>query len=153
MLLPLACGCSCCCCCCLHTVGGLVGAAVATAHEAGPTAATTVRARTRGASRYWISFGGTLGAWAVIAALYGLLEKQLGGAVGLALGGLLLGLPLLQLVASVVAALGCLRERDPGERALALRRVFRITGGAMGGAAVGTFVMVLIFVLFAAGSK
>jgi hypothetical protein len=134
-------------------VGGLVGAAVATAHEAGPTAATTTHARTRGASRYWISFGGTLGVWAALAVLVGLLDGHVGGAVGWALGGLLLGLPFLQIVASVVAALACLGERDPAERALALRRVFRITGGAMGGAALGTFVMVLIFVLFAAGSK
>ena len=31
----LHCGCSCCCCCCLHSIGGLIGAAVAPAYGPG----------------------------------------------------------------------------------------------------------------------
>jgi uncharacterized membrane protein YhdT len=153
MLLPLACGCSCCCCCCLHTAGGLVGAAVATATATGPSGAPATLARTRGAASYWLSFVGTLVAWIAVAFLYGVLDGHVASGVWVALGGILLGLPFLQIAASVVAAISCFRERDPAERDLALRSVLRIAGGSVAGAVAGTCLMGFIALVFVVGSK
>lgn len=42
-------GCCCCCCCCLHTLGGLIGAAVGSTKAPTPEARRTVKA-------YWLLF-------------------------------------------------------------------------------------------------
>ncbi|HEX7896829.1 MAG TPA: hypothetical protein VF950_03665 [Planctomycetota bacterium] len=49
-----ACCCCCCCCCCLHTIGGVVGAAVGGKDASGPEELRTLKV-------YWLSFAAVMG--------------------------------------------------------------------------------------------
>ncbi len=82
-------GCCCCCCCCLHSLGGLIGAAVGGAGAAGEDARRTVKI-------YWLSF---LPLAALTAASFAKMERN-NVAFGLVMAALTL--PGAQLMASFV---------------------------------------------------
>src|SRR5438105_3692403 len=62
--------CCCCCCCCLHTVGGLVGAGIASAKPTGRFAARL----------YWQTLGILVGVGVFLGMVYSaFVEKELAG--------------------------------------------------------------------------
>ncbi len=85
-------GCCCCCCCCLHTLGGLVGAAVEAAKVSSPDGRRTVRT-------YWWTLLGT-----TVLGIAGFSMKERGG-LGVVLVLAALALPLAQLNASFLTLL------------------------------------------------
>ena len=130
------CSCCCCCSCCLHAVGGVGGGLAA-------TTVTLARAKDRqsagwGAAAYWIAFALFVGLSQVVAVI---LEEPL---VGFILA--LLGLPLLQLAASVAALVAILvgPVRDKGAAAAA---VGWITLWSTVAAVAGGIVMVVLLTL------
>src|SRR5262245_18772148 len=120
-----ACGC-CCCCCCLHTVGGLIGPAVAGRSKSIEEHSATVT--------YWLCL------------LAAILLSGLSGPLlfGEHLGGLLsalLVLPGYQLVASLVSTV--IVAATTGSAGLG--RIWRITWRGLVGALVGFVIMVFLF--------
>ena len=85
-----ACCCCCCCCCCLHTIGGLIGAAVG-----GANAPSEEERRTIGL--YWSSF--------LAVAIVTVAAGALSGEMGLSVALLLCALPLGQLFTSLLVLL------------------------------------------------
>jgi hypothetical protein len=85
-----ACCCCCCCCCCLHTIGGLIGAAVG-----GANAPSREERRTIGL--YWSSF--------LAVAVVTIAAGALSGEMGLSVALLLCALPLGQLFTSLLVLL------------------------------------------------
>ena len=88
-----ACCCCCCCCCCLHTIGGVVGAAVGGTNAVSPEERRTIKV-------YWLSFLAVVG----FTFLMGALNGELPMAVVLILGALPLGQLFTSLLVLVMAA-------------------------------------------------
>jgi hypothetical protein len=167
----LNCGCCCCCCCCLHTVGSIIGAAIAPAFgknkgpsepryrhlveeydfsDYNPTGITnqpseapeTPNVRkptgTSGVAIYWYAMLALL----VIVLIYGVVSSINGASdgVGGVILGLALGLPGLQLLASLIACLilvASVRE----DRNFQIIQVGKITLGCVLGTGVGLLIM------------
>lgn len=158
--------CCCCCCCCLHTVGGLVGAAVAPAvgrsrardrrrnqeeDDYGEAAWNIPERRDRttrdglsAVAVYWLSL-------LVLTFLFlgGAGVMALTGDTGVILGGvvlLALGLPVLQLVAAVPTAI-YLGVSSRVDRRYEFGQLGKILAGTVLGTLLGIAVMVGIWVL------
>src|SRR5262245_31272193 len=104
----VACGCSCCCCCCcLHTVGGVVGAAVMSAATAGVDG-DALASRSVAKRVYWLSV------LFLVACIPGPLfapghgVHELDDAFWIAFLGVALGLLLIQLAAAGLSAIALL---------------------------------------------
>jgi hypothetical protein len=170
--VPVCAGaCSCCCCCCLHTIGGLIGAAV----NSGPKspirrtnyspedpedfrsfaevfsrAESEEKPRTgRSAARtFWmilvvlVSLGLFIGLVAGLADNSGLWGLLVAGAI------LLMGAPVLQIVAIVVTwFMLCYGTSDRTQLRGELRVLGRISIGSIVGALAGFLAMVLLWVV------
>lgn len=130
------CCCCCCCCCCLHSVGGIVGAAI-------PSVMTTGRA---GAGAYWLTLA-VVTALGLMAGALSFLSMDssgewMGGAVIEAVV-LLLVMPGVQLAAAVIAlgVVGLGPSEWFRDRAACLAAVGKITLGTVVGTVVGLVVM------------
>ncbi len=155
----LQCGCSCCCCCCLHTIGGLLGAAMAPAfsrgarlpltyyydEETGTRVPSVARPGISGVRLFWrillvvmvIVHGGAM--------LYNLHEPTAGLVIGAFI--LLMILPGLQLVSAVLALL-VLAFSARADRGYQMLQVGKITGGLILGTLGGLLAMGGIAMLF-----
>lgn len=129
----LCCGC-CCCCCCLHSVGSLVGAAVASGADK-----TALDHRTSAAPLYWL----LLAVGGILAAVFGgpLLGAHSDASAGVWI--LALGLPAIQLGVSVVAALIIAVVPTYPDKGAYLASLAKITGGAIAGTVLGIVLMVV----------
>jgi hypothetical protein len=90
----------CCCCCCLHSAGGLIGAAASSASPKGRPAAAV----------YWMALAVAIGLSQLVAGVMVLADSRrpddvLGSAFGIWIAWLIFGAPVIQLAASVIAAL------------------------------------------------
>jgi hypothetical protein len=135
-IIVTGCGCCCCCCCCLHTLGGVIGAAVAGATQRGRA----------GASLYWRTVAVLLFALAL-----GLGAFMRGGSEGIIVGVVigLLVFPGVQLAASLLAVLiAAFQPEQPfPTRSDRLRAIGWITIWTVVGALIGIAVMVGIGVI------
>lgn len=150
----LMCGCCCCCCCCLHTVGGIIGSAVAPAfgkkdrlpiyyYYDEELDAEVPAIQTPGISAvrlYWIL---SL-AFALIGALLGVL----GGGEGFVIGLVILAMvyPAVQL-AGVIVTLIVLAASNRPDKSRQLWQLGKITLGLFVGTAAGIMAMVAIGVM------
>jgi hypothetical protein len=120
------CGCCCCCCCCLHSLGSLVGAAAVVSKTAKPGHRSV-------ALMYWIVLAVlTIGTFAY----YG--ERQEASLVIIALA-----MPLIQLAAAVVTAVGVVLFGQDTRSELV--QVGKITVWTILGALIGIGVMWPLF--------
>jgi hypothetical protein len=164
--VTLPCGCCCCCCCCLHTIGGLIGAGLASG-IAGATERPRYpdyyyhpedypglvlpprRSPTLSAvAIYWITFAGLTTLTAVLSCMgYGGGPTRMGSMEGAGAALLILAifLPAVQLAASVLAIILAAVTDLPnaGARVWA---VGKITLGMVLGTAVGMGIMVVLYV-------
>jgi hypothetical protein len=154
----LMCGCCCCCCCCLHTVGGLIGAAVAPAFGKGSRMPVLYYYD----EEYDISVPniGKTGTSAVqVFWLLSLVLGLIGGCMGIAGGGegLIVGLVILALVfpavqlAAGLVVLIWLALSSRSDRAYQLKQTGKIILGLFVGAGAGIMAMVAIGVLLSHG--
>ncbi len=88
-----ACCCCCCCCCCLHTIGGVIGAALGGRNAPSPEERRTLKV-------YWLSFAAVIG----VTFLAGALSGNMALSVLLVLGALPVGQLLTSLLVLVMAA-------------------------------------------------
>lgn len=150
-LVTLHCGggcCCCCCCCCLHSIGSLIGATVAPKGERAPAGPAYLPADddepasgVSGVSVYW---------WCLLAVIavafaFGLATGHATGGL-IALGAIIVLLPLLQLFASLLAMLILAASSQP-DRSYQFGQVGRITLGAVVGGLAGLGIMILLAVL------
>lgn len=155
----LHCGCCCCCCCCLHTVGSIVGAAIAPALGKGGVMPLTHYYDDEAGIEIPIiqkpSFSGVTIFWWITCILiflcfaYGLLHDGRGGENALITGILVLLLfPGLQLVSAflTVIVLACWPRYD---KMYQMGQVGKITAGVVAGCILGILAMVGIGVGFA----
>lgn len=146
-----ACGCCCCCCCCLHSLGGIVGAAMGSVKTTAPAPyrprvpssksadilAEEPRSGGQAIAIYWLTLLGLVLATAI------LVGATAGGGEAGVIAVLLvaLGLPLLQLGASLVAwfivLLGPVRDKGA-----AAERIGKITLAAFLWALAGVLIMI-----------
>lgn len=124
--------CSCCCCCCLHSVGGLIGAAIPTKNPPGVHTGLADRI-------YWLVFS-TLVLLSFLYA-FGSTEELTTVALGLAIA-----LPSVQLAASVIAV-GLLLVSPAQHKGACLKRIGLISLLSFGGAVLGSLVMFVIGVM------
>lgn len=129
----LLCGGGCCCCsCCLHSLGGLIGAAVVSGKSKSATGGSVVAC-------YWT----ILTVLTVVVSLWGFASAE-----GFGIIGVLLFLPLVQLAASVVTLLWVqIRSADFSDKQTDLRTLGRITLWSLLGAVVGLIAMILGFMM------
>jgi hypothetical protein len=130
----------CCCCCCLHVVGGLIGAAIT---AAAPTQAATYPVRYAKAA-YWKSL--------LYCTVLAVLLASAAGGYWWGIGVLFVGLPLVQLLASLLAILlldGQRRGLRPPDLSLAKRTIGLIAWRGVLGALLGLLpLLLLILILF-----
>lgn len=129
----LFCGGGCCCCsCCLHTLGGLIGAALATATKPAEGGSAT--------GFYWTCV-------LIQAAICILASAALSVMTGLVIA--LTFLPLMQLIASLVTYVWILtRGSESPDRAANLQTLGSITLWSVIGAVLGLMLMMLGFAMF-----
>ena len=146
--------CCCCCCCCLHTLGGIVGAAVASPSGTSTDGASQASSA-KAAHTYWL----------LLVALCGLIAA---GGLSIAFnnansyhdrwlevalmvgGGLVVGLPLVQIAVSVAAVI-LIAINWPfrfADRRAALKRIGWITLATIIGAVVGVIIMWFLMIAF-----
>jgi len=151
----LMCGCCCCCCCCLHTVGGIIGAAVAPAFgkksrlpihyyydeefdisvpDIGRTGFSAVKI-------FWLI--------SLVLAVLGALLGAIGGGESFIIGLVILALvyPAVQLASGLVV-LVWLALSTRHDKSFQLKQTGKIILGLFVGAAAGIMAMVGIGVLF-----
>jgi hypothetical protein len=151
-------GSCCCCCCCLHTLGGIIGAAIASRATAGkPPATAPDHAAELVRQQSSIKASGCY--WQLLAALCGVIVLVFGvpggpGSAFVAILCIAIFLPALQLLVCVAAGI-LIRLNWPRQfpdRGAALKRVGAITAAAFAGAVIGTGIMVLLGLVFGARS-
>lgn len=141
----VACGCSCCCCCCcLHSVGGVIGAAIASA--GGAAAGDALVSRSIAKRIYWVAV------LFLVACIPGPLfapghgVHEIDDAFWIAFLGVALGLPVIQLGAAVLSLLVVLVA--PGtmipEKGSAAGAIGRLALGTFLGSLAGILAMVLL---------
>lgn len=151
--------CCCCCCCCLHTLGGIVGAAVASGIQArlpanpGPTERARRDSSAKATQLYWrvlLALGGLLALIGIMLAYGGVSQgpqapdwQNIAFVIG---AGFALGLPFLQVIASVVALIliAIFWDARYSDKTAAQKRIVVITGATIAGAVAGTVVMVFL---------
>jgi hypothetical protein len=136
-------GCCCCCCCCLHTLGGVVGALTARPKKVEeppiPTATLGkphVPAKYSATGLYWLIVllvAGFAVSWDVATNRYSDALDSLFAIV-------LLGLPVIQIIAMVLALLVVLLSRRPGREQRMLHLAWIGARGLIG-AVIGVLVM------------
>jgi hypothetical protein len=147
-------GSCCCCCCCLHTLGGIIGSAVAPGYGKNNRMPITSyydeqpdtvdpNAPQTGASAvqvYWILslVGAILGAWV------GAMQGGEGFIIGLVI--LAMVFPAVQLVMAIITAIWLGASSRP-DRSFQLGQIGRITLGLVVGTVVGILTMVVIGVV------
>jgi hypothetical protein len=126
----------CCCCCCLHALGGLIGAAAASAKGKSPSAGPVV-------GWYWTCLTLLVGAGVV----WG--SGQGDGGAGIGIIAVLLFLPLVQLIASILTSIciGIRSEVFPDKKA-SLQTLGKITLYSFLGALAGGIAMMFGFMMF-----
>jgi hypothetical protein len=135
----LTCGACCCCCCCLHSVGALLGAALAP---------LMVKSARSGSVLAW--FWGAVGACLMLSPIVGVLYMMSSGSRSPSavtdalytggLGGLLLtligGFPIVTLFAGIIALVGVSafpgRDREQPALGVVLLTVISLAGAALG---------------------
>jgi|GEM_PF-2885654 len=130
-------GCCCCCCCCLHTLGGLIGAAIAPSHSPGEM---------RGKAIYWRGLGIT----ALLSIVFGHLLTYVGNHPGRAgdepfvvLFMIFMFFPAVQLAASVLSLIYVAAgSMELEEKSAANAMILRITQRLFIGTLIGVAVMV-----------
>lgn len=139
----------CCCCCCLHSAGGLIGASVGVGwamRSSGKSAIVTPEAEKSASA-------GIVAYWMILVALVGIVLL-----ISLPFGSwnwlwvLLIGLPVLQLLASTLAFLVVVVFPVP-DRKIAIAAVAKITAGAIIGAVAGGVLVVLALAALGIFSK
>jgi len=126
----------CCCCCCLHSLGGLIGAAAATARSKSPSEES-------GIGTYWTWF--LLLAGGVLLFCLSLATSALGFGIILAL----FFLPLAQLVASVLTLIWFgIRSAEFPDKKARLQIIGKITLWSFLGALAGGVAMIVGFKMF-----
>ena len=125
-----ACCCCCCCCCCLHTIGGLVGAALGGRNAPSPEERRTLRV-------YWLSFLVVIGVTLAMGAAT--------GEMGLALFLILGALPLGQLLTSLLVLLMVAVLPNP----ISLPRLGTLTWKSVLWSVVGLLVWLVPLLFFA----
>jgi hypothetical protein len=125
-----ACCCCCCCCCCLHTIGGVVGAALGGRNAPSPEERRTIRV-------YWTSFLVVVGVTLALGAAT--------GEIGLALVLILGALPLGQLFTSLLVLLMVAVLPDP----ISLPRLGTITWKSVLWSVVGLLLWLVPLLFFA----
>lgn len=145
----LCCGCCCCCCCCLHTVGGIIGAAVAGKSEFDADRGEYGEYTPSAAKFYWPIMA-VCSVLAVVCCGFHYDHVYSHPGQNLLVGGflLLLGLPVVQLVASAVSALVITCAAHPEERGDYLWSLGKITLGSVAGTVGGVAVMAVMCVPF-----
>ncbi|HZV00877.1 MAG TPA: hypothetical protein VFF73_29445 [Planctomycetota bacterium] len=142
-LILLGDGCCCCCCCCLHSVGGLAGAVVAARKKRPVAVAEDTPGLGSAPGIYWMTL-------VVLCALCGGPGVLLGAgpnaveALEVALIGILMGFPLVQLLAALVAVIiiACLPRTIVAEKRAEIRTIGRIALYTFGGAMAGLIIMI-----------
>jgi len=161
----LAGACTCCCCCCLHTVGGLIGAAVAPAWTtrgprtqeqddyedfqpgSGPHAESPREGADGGPSAvrsFWVTLLVLVLLGFLVGPLMGGGNGQLPTNLVLTAVVILMVLPALQLVAAAVAAV-FVAVSGGADRGVQLRRLGRIALGVFLGTMAGMLAMVILY--------
>jgi hypothetical protein len=155
----LMCGCCCCCCCCLHTVGGLIGSAIAPAfgrkdrlplhyyydEEYGIELPSIARGGVSTVPVFWT----LTGVFSVLAVFLSGIAGDRGEGVVVGLVILALTFPGIQLAAAVVCAiwLGVSPRHD---KAYQFKQLGKITAGLVLGTIAGILAMVAIGVMMSA---
>lgn len=151
--------CCCCCCCCLHSVGGVVGALIATPAKvpfgyepvippATVTGGTNLTPKYSAAGLYWACTFIV----AAVATSWFLFAEHQEMSSEVAFWSAALFLPFYQLGGGVVAILALLPSKRLG-RELRMQHLGRITLFGFLGAIVGFGVMVVMFVLLSNTSR
>jgi hypothetical protein len=156
------CGCCCCCCCCLHTIGGLIGAAICSAVARKPAAGSATqeyydrafpapqpasRSAFSPAFLYWVILVILIQAVFLISCAgfsHGPFNPESLEGVGAGLMILAIFLPLVQIVASVLAIIAA-AITDTEHAAARIWVVAKITFGSLIGTAIGIGIMFLLF--------
>ena len=160
----VACGCCCCCCCCLHTIGGVIGAAIAPAfgrraypsryrllveeYEYDKASSGAGHWGLSAVAVYWLLLLGLSVLAVALGVLYGIKEKvPMESDLLITLICLVLGLPVLQMVSSVGTALVMVvsPRTDKKEQ---LIQVPKMTLGMVAGTVLGILSMVGLGLLF-----
>jgi hypothetical protein len=157
------CGCCCCCCCCLHSLGGLAGAVAGTFYPADspasqgrkeappaglrddeldrPVAAVPAGPRPAVTRIFW----GASAALAVVTILVAPAVTGVKGGPAAGIEMLILGLPLVLLAGSAVAAMVVLGKRGPIDKSWEWKRLGWITLGTVVGTLIGVGMLWLLF--------
>ena len=150
----LMCGCCCCCCCCLHTIGGLIGSAVAPAfgrknrmpihyyydEEFDVALPSVAKTGASAVKVYWII--------SLVCAILGAMMGCAGGGSGIVIGLIILALvfPAVQLGSAIIVLIWlALSSRD--DKRYQLKQIGKITLGLFLGAVAGILTMVVIGVM------
>ena len=160
-LVVYSCGSCCsCCCCCLHTLGGVIGAAVAgdycpedDVHNVSDTWEGTAEPRKHLPSsqgQFWSSFFSVIVIGAVIASNFEPWDDPTAPAESIYVLVLIFG-PAWMLGASLLAALRIAIRRDLPCRDRYWAQLGKITGGMLLGTLVGLLVMGLLAMLITGG--
>jgi hypothetical protein len=155
----LMCGCCCCCCCCLHTIGGLIGSAIAPAfgrkdrlplhyyydEEYGIELPSIARGGMSAVPVFWM----LTGVFAVLVMFLSMLSSGRGESIVVGLIILALTFPGVQLAAAVCVAiwLGISQRHD---KAYQFKQLGKITLGLVLGTVAGILAMVAIGVMMSA---
>ena len=126
--LVVAHGCCCCCCCCVHSVAGLAAGVAA-----------SIPGKDRQGARAVLFYWPAVSILSVLVMVGCGLREPLMGALVLALG-----LPAVQLTASVISLIGIVATSpDPATRLADLKRLGLITLVSLGAAVAGTIAMIM----------
>lgn len=138
--------CCCCCCCCLHSVGGILGAAIGSLPTKEPI---TDRRQVSASLLYWLWFGAGTVAAITLALVLGRHkpEASMWGLIAVAML-----LPGVQIGASILSLL-CLLLSNPDDRGARLASIGRITLYSFLGTVIGLFLMLIGGVMLAAVSR
>jgi hypothetical protein len=155
----LHCGCTCCCCCCLHTIGSIIGAAVAPAFSSGSRMPITYYYDEETGKEYplikkpglsSVTFFWWLTSFFVFLSFAaGIVMSATGESVLITAVLVLLGFPVLQLASAIITIVvyACWPRYDKSRQ---LKHLAKITGGIALGSIVGGLIMVGIAFVFGA---
>ena len=141
-------GSCCCCCCCLHTLGGIVGAAVASPSGTSTDGASQASSA-KAAHTYWLLLVALCGLIAAGGMSIAYSDRGRWQDVAIVVGGLVLGLPLVQIAVSVAAVI-LIAINWPfrfADKRAALKRIGRITRHTITGTMVGVIIMFIMWYL------
>lgn len=147
-ITTLACGCCCCCCCCLHSVGSLIGAAIAPTigrgrmaiyyyydEETGEAVPHVAKAGVSAVALFW---------WLLLGlVVFGFFASAFSGPTGLIVGAVIIAmvLPALQLLSALVTAI-VVATSTRYDKMYQFKQLGKMTLGVILGTVLGILVMV-----------